>query len=493
MNTTEPPGGQDRSTDGAASSFPFWALVAALVGLTAFFLIRPAVQDLGYYRPRPGGRTFDFWYLVLAAFLPYAWALVAARRGMRVPAPLLFGAAAVLYTAMIPAPPQQSQDVYQYLVYGRMAAEGISPYAVLPNQVPNGWLAFAVWRDTASIYGPVWTAVSHLAVVATGSLTGALLFLKAVAAGLALAATAGLYRSDPERGPWAAVAFAFSPLVLVSAGLGAHADVAVAAAFAWAIVAERRGRPWLTTGLLLVATLVKLYAGLALAVWLIALARRRGFGRAALHGVVAVTAAVAAFVPYWGGADSFRGFAEIGTRTSTSLLGALIRLGIGDPASASTGSGSVVMAARVVMVAVLLGGLLWVIRSRDTPEQPWRAAATLSVLYLLVTPWYLYWHLLGALTLALAAAEAGVLTGVLVFSGTSLLVVATPFATGHKAVNLVLQTAARYGIPIAAGLRTHRRYTRGRDHPGAGSGDGGLPGGRGAPRGARTAEGPRRP
>ena len=490
MDAMEPPDGQAGPPDGAASRAPFWGLALAVLALVAFFLIRPAVQDLPYYRPRPGGRTYDYWQLVLLAFGPYAWALRAVRRGMRVPVRLLLGVAAAVYVAAVPAPAQQSQDVYQYLVYGRMAVEGISPYAAVPADAPNGWLAFSSWHDTASVYGPAWTFASQLAVAATGSLTGAFLLIKAVAGALAVTAAAGLARADRTGDGFAPLAFALNPFVVVSAGIGAHADVAIAAAFAWAIVADRQGRPWTATGLLVAAALVKPYAAIALLVWLVAVGRRQGAGRAVAHAAASAIAGVAAFAPYWGD-GALRGLAEVGRRVSASLTGSAVRLIAANPDSADAGAGAAGAAGRAVAAAAMVAGIAWAVRSARTRDRPWEVAAAVSMLYVLVTPWYLYWHLLGALVLVVAAGGRALTAATLTFSATSLVVVAAPMTSGFQTLDLIAQTAIRYGPPVGAGLLLRGRYTRARADRGPRGDAGGLRGGHVPARGARAAEGPR--
>ncbi|MCA1726970.1 MAG: hypothetical protein LC722_04785, partial [Actinobacteria bacterium] len=167
----EPPDGQVTTPDGAASRAPFWLLVGALGALALFFLIRPALGGAAYYHPRPGPRTYDYWPVVLLAFVPYAVMVRATSRGMLVPLPLVLGVVIALYALLIPAPAVQSQDLYQYLVYGRMANLGVSPYSVLPGALPHPWLAYSVWDDTTSVYGPLWTLLSQAAVWAGRSLT----------------------------------------------------------------------------------------------------------------------------------------------------------------------------------------------------------------------------------------------------------------------------------------------------------------------------------
>lgn len=428
----------------------FLLLLGALLALVAFFLIRPALSGLPYYRPRPPGTAHDYWYLVVLAFGPYAVALRSHRRGRRTSLAVLIVSAALLYAALVPAPPQQSQDVYQYLLYGRMSAGGTNPYVDAPD-ARDPWLAFTLWDDTPSVYGPAWTLISAGAVRASrGSLTAALLLVKGAAAALAIAATvalalAGRRRSPPGSDPaFAVLAFAFNPLVLVSVGVGAHADVAVSAAFAAAILAHRRGRDRTATLVLVLASLVKAYAGLALVAWLLDLARRRGSRAAAMHLFLGAAVAIAAWTPYWEGASTLRGFGRIGRQASASLGGGLARLlsGRWDVTAGGTAAGAAV---GIIGIATLVAAVAWIARSPRAPRDPWRAAALLFTVYFLVTPWYLHWHVLGLVALVAGLTPGTLERSVLVFSATSLIV-----APGG------VQTAVRYLPPIAAATFSRR-------------------------------------
>ncbi|MGH2724396.1 MAG: hypothetical protein ACRDI0_09060 [Actinomycetota bacterium] len=305
----------------------FVVLVATLVGVAAFFLVRPLLSGLPAFRPRPAGSPFAYWYLVLAAFVPY-WVVVFRRIALPSPTVLL-AVAAVVYLLLVAAQAQQSQDVYQYLVYGKMTGAGVNPYVVAPFRFDDPWLAFSRWDDTTTVYGPVWTLLTAgVTRLAGDSLLGGFLGVKVLTAVLAVGAAALLARAlsvSPDRAGRAVVAFAYNPLVVFSVGLGAHADATVAAALAGAVLAERRGRVLGTTLLVTAAALVKAYAGLALVAWLIAVARRRGARAALVHGGSAVALAVAAYAPFWAGASTLSGIGRVGRLASASLAGSVVR------------------------------------------------------------------------------------------------------------------------------------------------------------------------
>lgn len=316
-------------------------------------------------------------------------------------------------------------------------------------------------------YGPAWTILTAgIAKVSGGHLTAAFLLIKAVTAAFALGATWALARianheggrrrgatagisSDPG---FAVLAFAFDPMVLFSVGLGAHSDIAVAAAVAAAILAERRGHDRATTVLLGLASLVKVYAASILVAWLVCLARRHGARAVVAHALWVAALAVLTSLPFWEGSRTFGGVAQIGRAASTSLVGTVIRLASGHPSDAfAAGSSPAGTVARTVVIILLVGAVVAVVRSPRTRDEPWRAGALLFGAYVLLTPWYLYWHLIALVALASVVSDRAVVRGTLTFSGTSLFV-----GTGGLAAGLALQAVIRYAPPLALVVSSSR-------------------------------------
>jgi hypothetical protein len=435
------------------------ALLAAEAALGVFFLLRPALQPGPFYGPRPSNPT-SFWWLVLLAFLPYAAALRAARRGA-LPGPrALLGGVALLLALLVPAPPQQSQDVFQYLLYGRMAADGVNPYVFSPSTFDHPWRSHARWADATSVYGPAWTlATEAVARLAGGGLVVALLLEKALVAALTLAAAAclaaaagagpGATRPPPLDPAGAVLAFAYNPLVLVAAGLGGHVDAALAACLAGALLASRRGRPLVATALLAVAALVKAYAALVLLAWLLVLARRRGGATAVGHAGVCAGLAVLGFARFWAGSGTLEALWRTGRQASASLTGGLARLlsGRWDVTAGATPAGTAIGLVALAVLGVAAWRLLGRARREAWQEEDaWRAGTALLVLNLFLTPWFLPWHLVAALALVAAVPAPVARPAVLVFS-----------ASAGVALPGGVQTAARYLPPLAAAWRARRR------------------------------------
>ena len=450
---------------GAPSASTTFALLLGLGAFVVFFLARPLLWAQGpYYGPRASTGN-DYWYVVAAAFIPYGLALRAYRRGARPSARTLFIGAAVLYVALIPAAAQQSQDVYQTLLYAKMALAGHNPYVVYPATLHDPWRAWTLWDNTRSVYGPVWTMLTMGVVRMSGnSLTAAFLMLKAATAALALLATWTLTRAvsvtagrsgggvRTDAG-FTILAFAYNPMVLFSVGLGAHADIGVAAALGAAVLAERKGHSVLTTMFLAVAALVKAYSGLALLAWLIYLVRRRGARTAAAHSFAATVLAAVCYVPFWDGLKTFGGVAGVGRTASGSLTGSLMRVMSGHlsdgAAAGSSPAGAVI---RIAAGLLLILAVVHAARSQRADEEPWRAAALMFGAYALLTPWYLSWHLIGLVALAAVVADESVTGVTLVFSGTSLFV-----GFGGTPVGLFAQTVVRYAPPLIKARQKERR------------------------------------
>jgi hypothetical protein len=426
-----------------------------LISFAAFFLVRPFLDGAPAYRPRPPGTAQAYSFLVVAAFAPYALAVCAARRGV----PLRWAVAGTiaLHGVVLPAALAQSQDLYASLFYGKMwAVHDANPYVDLPIRFASDpWFPWVRWPDQPSVYGPVWTIVSSgPAWISGGSLSMAFALAKVAVAAMGAATVAGLIRAARHRGisPGLVVLLvAWNPLVIVSLPLAGHADVAVTAALPWALVADRRGRPALAALLLTGATLVKAYIGVVLVVYLLALARR-SVGDAARALAISVAVAAVAWLPFWSGPETMSGLARIGERTSSSLGGTLQQAAatiLGDPVAG--------VAIRVTGAAMILAVLFVVFRERGFAHDPWPAAAATLAAYLLVTPWFLPWHVTGLLALAAVAASSPLRAAAFTFSGTA------PLTASFGGVwwGRVLQTAIRYGVPAVAFTIAGRRERAG--------------------------------
>ncbi len=433
---------------------------AGLALFSLFFLVRPFLGTTDAYRPRLiPGVTYAYSFLVVASFVPYAVAVWATRNGVSFWPAAIGGSA--LHLIVLFAPLTQSQDLYAYLFYGKMwAVHGANPYTVLPLAfASDAWFPWMQWGDQASVYGPLWTMITGaVAKLAGSSLTMGFVLMKFVLLGLGGACVLGIRRASEARGQDPgrnAVLGIWSPLVIVSLTLGGHADVAVVAAVLWAIVWDRRKRPLLVTLVLTGAFLIKAYAGVVLLVYLIALARRHVPTGLRAAGIAAAMS-VAAWAPFWEGLSTLSGLAEIGKRASASL-GGQVQLLLAE----LFGDDIATAVVRILGIATIATVILVLARKPAFVEDPWPAAAAAFMAYIVVTPWFLYWHLTAPLILAIVAGSPFVRTAALTFSGTSMLTASLGGTTWGR----VLQTSLRYGIPAVAGLRAAKRPATRRTRP----------------------------
>jgi hypothetical protein len=256
-------------------------------------------------------------------------------------------------------------------------------------------------------------------------------------------------RPDPQGAAgWGLLVYAWNPLIWITVPLAGLADTAIAAAIIGAMVARRRGRTWATTLLLTLATLVKVYAGIALLLHLVLLTRERGRRTAGRHGWVSLGVATASFVPYWVGTQTFRGLLNVVNLSNKSLVGVvqrLIREGLFHAGAHSPGDDAAAVV-RWLVVPLLAVAVIWAVRKVEDEHDLWYGTLVVLSVYILLTPWFLYWYLVAPLALAAVLPRNRLTVPLLTFSGTTLITVAfPPWLVGN-----LVQTMLRYGPPLAA-------------------------------------------
>lgn len=301
------------------------------------------------------------------------------------------GAVVVLHLAFLLAPPLFSGDVFGYLIFGRLGGlHGLDPYTHGPGAAPGDpALAFAIWPDMRSPYGPLFTLASYA--VAPLGIPAALWTYKALAAiaslgCVALVAACAHRLGRPPLRP--ALFVGLNPVLLVYAVGGAHNDLLMALLVTAGLYLAIGGRERLGAAALAGACAVKVPAGVVLA---FLLAARRG--RGALAGALAAFAALGAASVAAFGARGALGFFEAlelqqQLVAGHSVPGELVwRLGLG-------GVSPGLRLAAGVALGLVLGALL----VRTWRGGDWIAAAGWATLALLVAsawlrPWYVAWVL----------------------------------------------------------------------------------------------------
>jgi Glycosyltransferase family 87 len=337
---------------------------------------------------RPGGDEGWAWLFLgfaAAALAAYLVAIVlVVRRGIRLR--VAAGLAVGIQLAPLTAPLLLSTDAWAYWMYGRTAAVlGGDPYRDTPDDYaadPAFAYVGADWRDSGSVYGPVFTLASEPVALAVGTSPDAAAWVyKAVAAAAVLAATALAARLS--RHPAYAVVFVgWNPLLAVHFAGGGHNDAWMAALVMGALALAAAGRRQ-AAGVA--------WAGAVLVKWvpLVFLPLRaleaRATGRRLGHRGFAVAAAVVLGLATWRyGADWVRAFGPLARNANAETQFALPhRVGqLGVPQWLAVG-------------AVALGFLLaylWLLREAARGRARLGLAAGLLLLatpYL--APWYLVW------------------------------------------------------------------------------------------------------
>lgn len=313
-------------------------------------------------------------------------------------------AGSVLLVLAVTFPPTESADVWSYVMYGRIVAvHHANPYATPPAAYPDDrWsrLVRPIWRDSPSLYGPLFQSAAALVVrVAGGSRVRLRLGFQLIAA-LALVGTLWLlwWRT---RDPPAVAVLALNPLVVVGVVNGAHTDALVGLAVIAGVLLSERRRPAAAGLVVGLGALVKVVALLPAGILVLWTWRRRGARAALVNGAV-VAAAVAAGYVLFGRMDAIRALGSESGLTNRFSVWRLIWwihpvIQADGERHLASGAGSWITMALLLGLAVLAS--LSALR-RNGPD---RAVALAVLVYLLgglyVQPWYVVWALP---TLALA-------------------------------------------------------------------------------------------
>ena len=186
--------------------------------------------------------------------------------------PVLVAAAGLLGLA-VAVPPTASNDVWSYAMYGRMVAHHhSSPYRHAPSEFPDDPWSDRVaerWRDSRSLYGPLFTGLSAgvMAVAGLSPLAARLLF-QGLAALAVLSALVLVGRRSRD-----AMAMAFlglNPVTVISVVNGGHNDALVGVGLLAGVLLAARRRPAWAGFAAALAALVKVAALLpllAVAAW----------------------------------------------------------------------------------------------------------------------------------------------------------------------------------------------------------------------------------
>jgi len=231
------------------------------------------------------------WILIIAGLLALASYVGGVLLVRAVGAPVAAAAtlAAAIQLAPLAGPTLLSTDAWTYWMYGRVAAvlDG-NPYSDPPSSYPldPAFAAMgATWRDTTSLYGPLFTFEAEAVAISAGDDAGRAAWLfRLVAAISLLAATAAA--AALARRPSLAIALAgWNPLLAVHFGGGGHNDATMMAFTLLALLLAARGRANLAGLAWSAAILIKWVPIAFLALWLVC--RRRAGQPLGIPGLIA--------------------------------------------------------------------------------------------------------------------------------------------------------------------------------------------------------------
>ncbi|HEU5438338.1 MAG TPA: hypothetical protein VFU88_03530 [Ktedonobacterales bacterium] len=194
----------------AAESVPperGWPALALFAGLMVGASAAAALV-VPLCRRRPGGRQTHLW--------------------------LALGGAAVLGLTLLLLPSLPSDDVFSYILYGRISAlHGANPLVAAPSSFPDDpFLRLVFWQGTRSVYGPGWLLLSagltHVAEALGGQLATYVLLYKLVGFAAHLANSALIWAIlgllAPRRRLLGTLLYAWNPLCLLEFCASAHND-----------------------------------------------------------------------------------------------------------------------------------------------------------------------------------------------------------------------------------------------------------------------------
>jgi uncharacterized membrane protein YhaH (DUF805 family) len=365
------------------------AAVAAAASIVGIALVVAAARR----SPLPASSPIDApgrWGTTLAAGLALAFAGyllgLVALRPRAAPVAAVLVVAAVVQLAPLTGPTLLSTDAWTYWMYGRVGAElGGNPYGDPPSSY-RGDVAYGAmgssWRDTTSLYGPVFTLESELDARIAGEDPQLAAWLFRAVAAIATVATAALAAAIAVRRAFAAAFVGWNPLLALHFGGGGHNDAVMMLLVVGALVLAARQRPNLAGLAWAGAIGLKWVAVAFLAIWALDRARRRaplgvrGFAAGALAIVLVATLR---YGTTW--LEAFGGLSSQARRTgSIGLSSWLGDLGLGHRATLATiALGSLVVFAWLALEARRRRARLGVTGSVVALSQGW------------LNPWYASW------------------------------------------------------------------------------------------------------
>jgi hypothetical protein len=378
-----------------------------------------------------------------------------------------------------------SRDVYSYAYYGRIVSTyGGNPYVLTPSDFPlNGlWhLTWPGWRETPSVYGPLFTWMSALMtrIVKDPSEVVASFQLLAALASLGTVAVVGrlVQKVRPERTAFAIAMIGCNPIVVYHVVGGGHNDILVAFFVACAVSLLFARRELLAAIALALGMSVKASAVVPLALLVVAIVadapperRRRVL---AMYGAVIAGVWLALALPFLQWTNPTLGLMEVSGHDSWMAPGQLIvraasglgGLVGGDPFREPAATAARIGLFVVSLVAVIaIGHRIWTSVQARTPEAMAAAWGWAFLAITLPSPVLFTWYLVWALPLAWVMpkiARRGMVILSAFFVITQLVTESSRLPTYLKTVRLPFGHPIAIAVCVWVGIDFIRRIRRG--------------------------------
>lgn len=335
---------------------------------------------------------------------------------------LALGVAAALGLTLALLPTLPSDDVFSYILYGRISAlHHANPLVATPSDFPGDpFLSLVYWQTTRSVYGPVWLllsgAVSLLAQALGGALAVYVALFKLLGLLTHLANVALVWlilgRLAPRRRLAGTLLYAWNPLCLLEFAASAHNDAVMLFFLLLGIYALVRRQEALGLVAIALSIATKIVPVALMPFYLVYVARRLrasgadwrtvALGLGWRVGIVALVSVVA-IAPFWAGPQTFGAllFSPPAQQLDNSLLEAIswpLRWLAQGALGMSVGQARSVVETALKALGLLLFGLLWLweMRRTRTLEETFTAWGWALVWYALVAsgwfwPWYVTW------------------------------------------------------------------------------------------------------
>jgi alpha-1,6-mannosyltransferase len=401
-------------------------LLAATAVLSALLLLGP--ESSGHWRATA---------VLVLSLASLTVLTLAERRDPRLDRRVVLAACAVVLLLAVATPLRRSHDVWSYAVLGRMVGvhDG-NPYVNSPSDFPDDPYYERIspqWRHGATVYGPVWVAISVALTDATGtSFTATRLAFQGLAAlsvGLAL-----LIVDRATRDPVAVALVGLNPMTVLYLVNGGHSDAIIGLALVAAAVAARR-RPVLAGVLVGVAALVKLVALLALVALTAWLWTHRGV-RAAVRGVAAGAGTVVAGYVVYGRTAAVRALHGAQDSVSAPSIWRPLRDRLIAEGHRSTDTGIGVPA---LILVVVVAAVVIVARRRDAGPESGMAAALF--VYVAAASYTLIWYLAWLVPLVALRPRSRLATLVTIYTVVALVTAEHPAGPSRDSLDQVLDHA----------------------------------------------------